>query len=136
MPPKRKRDFGANRKRKADQDPPRYDLAYDAVLIEQSIAAQYGVLPGQQGDLPWSEWAKLVAGLMDNTPLGRVVAVRAETDRKVIAKMTPWQKRIRTGWQRYLAGKQMHTRDPAELRREMLGLQKAMAKLFGGGKHA
>lgn len=109
---------------------------FDAVLIEQSIAAQYGVLPAAQGELPWPEWSKLVSGLMDNTPLGRVVAVRAETDRKIIAKMSPWQRKIRTRWQRFQAQKQQRTRDPADLRREMLSLQKAMEKLFGGGNHA
>ena len=54
---------------------PLYDAAFDAVLIEQSLATQYGILPAAQAELPYPEWAKLVGGLMDNTPLGRVVAV-------------------------------------------------------------
>ena len=48
------------------------------MLIEQSIAKQYGILPAAQGELGWAEWVKLVGGLMDDTPLGRVVAVRNE----------------------------------------------------------
>lgn len=106
------------------------------MLIEQSIAAQYGVLPAAQGELPWEEWAELVSGLMDNTPLGRVVAVRAERDPKAVAKMPPWQKRIRSEWRRFQAQQAVRTADPAQLRREMLSLQNAMAKLFGGGNHA
>lgn len=66
---------------------PLYDTAFDAVLIEQSLATQYGILPAAQAELPYPEWAKLVGGLMDNTPLGRVVAVRGETDRK---NWPPW----------------------------------------------
>lgn len=105
-------------------------------MIEQSIATQYGILPGAQGDLPWPEWAKLVSGLLDSTPLGRVVAVRAEEDRQVIARMTPWQKRIRSQWQNFLARRQVRTADPAQLRRQMAALEKTMANLFGGGSHA
>ena len=73
---------------------PLYDAAFDAVLIEQSLATQYGILPAAQAELPYPEWAKLVGGLMDNTPLGRVVAVRGETDRKKLAAMGPWAQRI------------------------------------------
>ena len=35
------------------------------MLIEQSIAKQYGILPAAQGELGWAEWVKLVGGLMD-----------------------------------------------------------------------
>ena len=108
-----------------------YDLNFDAVLIEQSIATQYGILPAAQGDLPYPEWAKLVGGLMDDTPLGRVVAVRAEQDPQIIAKMGPWQKRIRSEWQRFLAGK-AQKQDPAALRRQMRDLEAMIARAFGG----
>jgi hypothetical protein len=108
-----------------------YDLNFDAVLIEQSIATQYGILPAAQGDLPYPEWAKLVGGLMDDTPLGRVVAVRAEQDPQIIAKMGPWQKRIRSEWQRFLAGK-AQKQDPADLRRQMRDLEAMIARAFGG----
>ena len=46
----------------------------------QSVAAQYGVLPAAQGELPWAEWAVLVAGLTDETPLGRLVARMGRED--------------------------------------------------------
>ena len=48
-----------------------YDVESDRVLIEQSIAKQYGVLPSEQGNLRYADWAKLVGGLMDDTPLLR-----------------------------------------------------------------
>lgn len=106
------------------------------MLIEQSIATQYGILPAAQGELPYPEWAKLVSGLMDRTPLGRVVAVRAETDRKVIAHMSPWQRRVRAEWHAFAAARRLENATPAELRGEMAGLEKALAKLFGGDPHA
>ena len=52
---------------------PLYDTAFDAVLIEQSLATQYGILPAAQAELPYPEWAKLVGGLMDNTKIRKEV---------------------------------------------------------------
>lgn len=109
-----------------------YDVGFDAVLIEQSIATQYGILPGQQGELPYPEWAKLVSGLMDNTPLGRVVAVRGEKDHKAIAQMSPWQRKIRSDWQAFLASRAV--RQPREqLLAQMADLERMLANAFGGG---
>ena len=122
------RDF---REKRNGAEPEVYDLSFDAVLIEQSIATQYGILPALQGDLPYPEWAKLVGGLMADTPLGRVVAVRAERDPQIIAKMGPWQKRIRSEWQRFLARK-AQKRDPADLRQQMRDLEAMIARAFGG----
>ena len=109
-----------------------YDAEFDAVLIEQSIATQYGILPEAQGELAYSEWSKLVNGLMDNTPLGRVVAVRGENDPKVIAQMSPWQRRIRAEWQSFEA-KKAARKSREELSAQMADLEKMLARAFGGG---
>ena len=105
-------------------------MDFDAILIEQSIATQYGVLPAAQGDLPYPEWGKLVSGLMDDTPLGRVVAVRAERDPKVIAQMGPWQREIRSAWRAFLARRTKNT--PEDLREQMRELEAIIAQAFGG----
>lgn len=102
------------------------------MLIEQSIATQYGILPQDQGELSYPEWSKLVSGLMDNTPLGRVVAVRGEQDRKMIAQMSSWQRKIRSEWQAFVATKAAK-RPESELRAQMASLEKMLAKAFGGG---
>ena len=109
-----------------------YDADFDALLIEQSIATQYGILPADQGELPYNEWAKLVSGLMDNTPLGKVVETRGETDPKIVAQMTPWQKRIRSEWQRFIATKTVK-QPRAELAAQMAALEAMLANAFGGG---
>lgn len=110
-------------------------MEFDAVLIEQSIATQYGILPEDQGELSYPEWSKLVSGLMDNTPLGRVVAVRGEQDQKIVAQMSPWQRKIRSEWRAFVASKA--TQKPAEeLRAQMASLEQLMAKMFGGGGNA
>lgn len=125
------RDF---RKQKQNNSDALYDLEFDRVLIEQSIATQYGVLPDAQGDLSYQAWSKLVSGLMDDTPLGRVVSVRAEEDRKVIAKMSPWQRQIRSDWQSFKAKRQEES--PELLRQQMSQLEEMLARAFGGGKYA
>lgn len=126
------RDFSRRRRKPQPGEPKLYDLEFDALLIEQSIATQYGILPAAQGELPYTEWTKLVSGLMDDTPLGRVVAVRAEEDRKAIAKMTPWQRRIRAEWSAFLARETVQRQSPEELRAQMDSLERAMARMFGG----
>ena len=109
-----------------------YDVDLDAVLIEQSIAKQYGILPAMQGELPYSEWAKLVSGLMDDTPLGRVVSTRMEKDRKIIAQMTPWQRAVRSEWQSFRAKKLAIQTKPEEARAQMARLETMIARMFGG----
>ena len=109
-----------------------YDVTFDAVLIEQSIATQYGILPQDQGELPYSEWSKLVSGLMDNTPLGRVVAVRGEENQKIIAQMSPWQRKIRSEWQAFVASEAVQ-KPREELLAQMASLERMLAKAFGGG---
>lgn len=94
-------------------------------MIEQSIAKQYGVLPSQQGDLPYSDWAKLVSGLMDDTPLGRVVAVRAERDPETIRRFSPEQKRLRQEWTTF------RTKGADPDRQGQMALQKMLAALCG-----
>lgn len=90
------------------------------------------MLPQAQGELPYPEWRLLVSGLMDDTPLGRVVAVRAETDHKAIARMGPWQHKLRADWKRFEAQQATAQSTPAEMRRQMDSLERAMARMFGG----
>lgn len=114
-----------------------YDLEYDRILIEQSIAKQYGILPSQQGDLSYSDWAKLVSGLMDDTPLGRVVSVRCEQDKDIIKHFTADQKRIQAEWNRIRAQKlqkQYESGDGDDYKKSMQALQSMFAALAGGAK--
>ena len=99
--------------------------------MEQSIAVQYGILPSQQGDLLYRDWAQLVSGLMDDTPLGRVVAIRSETDTDVIARMSKGQKRIRQEWAQFRMTYQKKASD-TDIRK----LQNMVASMFGGRRAA
>lgn len=109
-----------------------YDVEFDAVLIEQSIATQYGILPNEQAQLPYEEWSKLVSGLMDNTPLGRIVSIRGEKDFKVISQMNPWQRQVRAKWQSFLASRAKE-KPREQLLQQMNSLERMLAQAFGGG---
>lgn len=78
-----------------------YDLEFDRELIVQSIAKQYHILPSEQENLHYSDWYRLVAGLMDDTPLGRIVAVRAEDDKDRIKHFGAYEKRVRSEWRAF-----------------------------------
>lgn len=107
-----------------------YDVDHDRVLIEQSIAKQYGVLPSEQENLKYSDWAKMVSGLMDDTPLGYVVSIRSETDQEIIRRFTPEQRAIRQDWERVRA-KRILQLPEKELRQQFAQMEQAMAAMFG-----
>ena len=48
----------------------------------------------------WDEFADLLSGLNESTPLAKVAQVRTATDRDRIMAMTPEQRRMRAEWQR------------------------------------
>lgn len=51
----------------------------------------------------WKEFRSLLSGLNPDTPLGRVVQIRAETDPDVLKNFTPGQKKIHDEWQQRMA---------------------------------
>ncbi len=121
-------DFTTKSKKKNKYDD-FYDLEYDAVLIEQSIAKQYHILPSQQEELSYSDWAKLVSGLMNDTPLGKVVEIRSEDDAEIIKNMTKEQLAIRSEWQSFVNSNITYSEEDMQKQSEML--EKMMASLFG-----
>ena len=50
--------------------------------------------------LEWDEFLNLLSGLLPETPLGKVVAVRTEKNPEVLKNFTPEQKKIRNDWLR------------------------------------
>lgn len=78
---------------------PYYDIAGDWELITASFQSMYGMrlareLPGMK----WREFAALLAGLDERTPLGRVAAIRAEDDPERLREFTPAMRRLRSAW--------------------------------------
>ena len=74
-----------------------YDLIEDYPLIEASFLEQYG-LRLSEVDMSWREFSDLLSCLSADTALGRVVAIRSETDGEVLKNFTKGQKEIREKW--------------------------------------
>jgi len=79
---------------------PYYDLFEDFDLIVSSFRAQYGVKihSAEFKEMRWKEFCALLSGIGPDTPLGRIVAIRAEDDAEILKHFTTEQKRIRDEW--------------------------------------
>lgn len=86
---------------------PYYDLLEDFDLITSSLLSQYGIRVYSLDfkEMTWDEFCSLVSGLGPDTPLGRIVAIRAEDDQENIKHFTPDQRRIWRQWRQKQAGR-------------------------------
>lgn len=48
--------------------------------------------------MSWSEFITLLSGINGDTPLGRIVSIRAETDPSRLKQFTAAEKKIRNDW--------------------------------------
>nr|WP_262563138.1 bacteriophage Gp15 family protein [Alitiscatomonas aceti] len=75
----------------------------------------------------WDEFRSLLAGLSPETPLGRIVAIRSETDKNVIHNFTRDQKRIYDEWRE----REVETMTQETFEKQMASLELMMARLCG-----
>ena len=108
---------------------PYYDLFEDWDLIVSSFLSQYGlrIQTKQLDTVSWDEFTALLAGLSPDTALGRVVAIRSETEKDIIKHFSSDQKRIYDQWRNRKAS-QMQESDFAK---EMANLEKMFAAMCG-----
>lgn len=109
---------------------PYYDLFEDWDLIVSSFLSQYGlrIRTKEFETVSWDEFRALLAGLSPDTALGRIVTIRAETDKEVIKHFTPDQRRIRKEWKERRSEKISEQ----QFQKEMAGLELALTKMLGG----
>ena len=69
----------------------------DYDLIEASFQSQYGIRL-KTAELQYDDFLNLTACLMPESPLGRIVAIRSETDMDVIKNFSDAQKKIYNDW--------------------------------------
>lgn len=110
---------------------PYYDLFEDWDLIVSSFLTQYGlrIRTKEFESVTWDEFRSLLAGISPDTPLGRIVAIRSETDKDVIKHFTRDQKRIYDEWRNRKAA----AMTPESYDQAMVNLERMMAQLCGGG---
>lgn len=75
----------------------------------------------------WDEFMALLAGISADTPLGRIVSIRAEKDPKVIRSFTREQRRIYSDWRKRSA----ESISPEKYNKAMAGMEAALAQMFG-----
>ena len=77
----------------------------------------------------WDELAALLSGIGPETALGRVVAIRSETDPDILKHYTQEQRRIRDSWM---------ARNKAKISKEEMtdaleNIKRALIQMAGGG---
>ncbi len=92
--------------------------------------SQYGIrLSRDLKGMKWDEFRTLLVGIAPETPLGRIVAIRAEDDKAVLKHFTRDQRRIRSEWRRRRA-----QQVSAEERDKVLeALKQAFVSMAGAG---
>lgn len=87
-------------KKTGESHEPYYDLFEDFDLIVSSFLAQYGIriLSPDLKTMSWDEFKALLSGIGPDTPLGRIVTIRAETDKEIIKNFTKDQHKIWSEW--------------------------------------
>jgi len=119
--------------RAGESTDPYYDLFEDWDLIISSFLTQYGlrIRTKEFETVSWDEFRSLLAGLSPETPLGRMVAIRSESDDNVIEHFTADQKKIWNAWRNRKAENMTQT----EYDQQMIELERMMAALCGGGRN-
>ena len=121
--------FLITRKTRESSDP-YYDLIEDFELIIASFQAQYGIrLSRDLKGMKWSEFRSLLVGIGADTPLGRVVSIRAEEDDEILKHFTKTQHRIRNEWRQRKA---KHV-DPKETMEFLEQMKQMFISMAGGG---
>lgn len=102
-------------------------------LIVSSFLSQYGlrIRTKEFESVSWDEFKSLLAGISPDTVLGRIVAIRSETDKDVIKHFTRDQKKIYDEWRNRKAS----SMTPDTYEKEMEYLEQMMAQLCGGDTH-
>ena len=102
-------------------------------MIISSFLSQYGlrIRTKEFESVSWDEFKSLLAGLAPETALGRMVAIRSETDKDVIKHFTREQKRIYDDWRNRAA--ERTRQEPCIYEQQMDYLESMMAAMCGGG---
>ena len=83
---------------------PYYDLNEDWSLIVSSFQTQYGIrLATELPHMGWREFSYMLQGLSGDTPLGRMIAIRAENSPDRLKLFTPEQHKLRNEYRKKMA---------------------------------
>lgn len=77
--------------------------------------------------MAWDEFKDLLTGISPETPLGRIVSIRAENDSEVLKHFTREQHRIRNEW----SSKRAREISPGNMEDVLNSLKKAFISMAG-----
>ena len=99
-------------------------------MIVSSFLSQYGfrIYSDDFRKMKWEEFKALLSGLGPDTPLGRMVQIRAEEDEELLKYFTPEQKRIRREWRL----REAKEKPKEELDAVLESLKQAFIQMAGG----
>lgn len=102
----------------------------DFDLIAASFQSQYGIrLSRDLKGMKWNEFKSLLVGIGSETPLGRIVSIRAENDKEVLKHFTKDQHRIRNEWR----SRQVMYVSEKETMDFLEQMKQALISMAGGG---
>lgn len=81
--------------------------------------------------MPWMEYHNLVTGLMFDTPLGRIMSIRAEDDPERLKLFDSEHHRIRSEWRNKCSKRVFDSYSEEEMRRATEELKNVFKKAFG-----
>jgi len=107
-------------------------LIEDFELIAASFQTQYGIrLSRDLQGMKWNEFKALLIGISSETPLGRIVSIRAEDDKEILKHFTKDQHRIRNEW-RSRQAKSVSEQETMEFLEQ---IKQALISMAGGGNN-
>lgn len=78
--------------------------------------------------MSWMEFKQMLAGIAPDTALGRIVAIRSETDQEILKHFTKEQNRIRNEW----IAKRMKYISNVDMAQILNGFKNAFIQMAGG----
>ena len=102
-------------------------------MIVSSFRAQYGIkiYSEEFKEMRWHEFCALLNGLGADTPLGRIIQIRAANDTAVLKNFTKSKQQIRSDWRNRKA-KQMTEKQTMDFLEQM---KQAFISMAGGGSN-
>nr|DAF50515.1 MAG TPA: hypothetical protein [Siphoviridae sp. cthH09] len=88
-------------------------------MIVSSFLSQYGLRLSTKDfkTVDWAEFSALLSGLSADTALGKVVAIRSETDQETIKRFSSYQKKIYDDWRAKQSERMTEEEYAAEMRK-------------------
>ena len=81
-------------------------------------------------DLSYPEYRRLFNGLMEDTPLGRIISIRSEKDPETIKRFGPNEKKVRKEWNEFRTKNKLNSMSIEEQKKQVLAFQNMMKQAF------